>query len=345
MITKNQDKAPSTMRRLIPWLNLLIVLILLAIGFWYLSGKVSLLDIGMALRYAKPLPIAIGLGVILLTSLLKAWRWQFMFAAPQQKPPFSAAYWALMLGQYVNLIVPFLRLGEIARIYALNRQTKIPMATSIGTLVVEKVLDIFLLVLTIALLMPFIILPEFFGQPGPLLWLIPILSLLALIFFAFETETITRLVQKITARLPDNWIQRPFRWMIFGLEGLAALRSGRTSLILVVLSAIIAVLSVLVPYVLFASFDFDLTLVQAALIHVVVTIAITPPSTPGKLGVFNGVVAIMLYSFGVSNDAAIISYSIIYYLVAIIPQITLGSLAAAKTDWQWQRTIEQQPST
>ncbi|MFN2124759.1 MAG: lysylphosphatidylglycerol synthase domain-containing protein, partial [Candidatus Promineifilaceae bacterium] len=192
---------------------------------------------------------------------------------------------------------------------------------------------------------PFIILPEFFGQPGPLLWLIPILSLLALIFFAFETETITRLVQKIAARLPDNWIQRPFRWMIFGLEGLAALRSGRTSLILVVLSAIIAVLSVLVPYVLFASFDFDLTLVQAALIHVVVTIAITPPSTPGKLGVFNGVVAIMLYSFGVSNDAAIISYSIIYYLVAIIPQITLGSLAAAKTDWQWQRTIEQQPST
>jgi uncharacterized protein (TIRG00374 family) len=345
MLANNQDKALSTMRRLLPWLNLLLVLILLAIGLWYLSGKVSLLEIGLALRYAKLLPILIGFGIVLLTSLLKAWRWQFMFAAPQQKPPFSAAYWALMLGQYVNLIVPFLRLGEIARIYALNRQTKIPMATSIGTLVVEKMLDLFLLVLTIALLTPFIILPEFVGQPGPILWLLPLLSLLALTFFALETERINRLVQNIAARLPGDWIQRPFRWMISGLEGLAALRSGRTSFILVILSAGIAGLSVLLPFVLFASFNFELNLVQAALIHVVVTIAITPPSTPGKLGVFNGIVAIMLYSFGVSDDAAIISYSIVYYLVAILPQILLGSIAAAKTDWHWGRTVEQQSLT
>jgi hypothetical protein len=345
MLANNQDKAPSITRRLIPWLNLLLVLILLAIGLWFLSGKVSLREIGLVLRHAKPLPILAGFAIVLLTSVLKAWRWQFMFASPQQKPSFSAAYWALMLGQYVNLVLPFLRLGEIARIYALNRQTKIPMATSIGTLVVEKMLDLFLLVLTIAFLTPFIILPEFVGQPGPLWWLIPVLSLLTLAFFAFETEKITKLVQNIAARLPDNWIQRPLRWIISGLEGLAALRSGRTSLILVILSAIIAVLSILLPYVLFASFGFELNLVQAALIHVVVTIAITPPSTPGKLGVFNGVVAIMLYSFGASDDAAIISYSIIYYLVAIIPQILLGSIAAAKTDWHWQGSVEQQNLT
>ena len=345
MLANNQDKSPSITRRLIPWLNLLLVLILLAIGLWFLSGKVSLIEIGLALSHAKPLPILAGLAIVLLTSVLKAWRWQFMFAVPQQKPPFSAAYWALMLGQYVNLIVPFLRLGEIARIYALNRQTKIPMATSIGTLVVEKMLDLFLLVLTIALLTPFIILPEFIGQPGPLWWLVPVLSLLALTFFAFETEKITKLVQNIAARLPNNWIQRPFRWMISGLKGLAALRSGRTSLVLVILSAVIAVLSILLPYVLFDSFGFELNLVQAALIHVVVTIAITPPSTPGKLGVFNGVVAIMLYSFGASDDAAIISYSIVYYLVAIIPQILLGSIAAAKTDWHWQGNMEQQQLT
>ena len=279
----------------------------------------------------------------MLTLVLKAWRWQFMFAVPHQRPSFSAAFWALLLGQYVNLIVPFLRLGEIARIYALNRQTRIPMAMSIGTLVVEKVLDLFTLVITIALLMPLIILPEFVGEPGLLVWLVPILSLLVLYLIAFQTETITRLLQNIAGRLPDNWIQRPFRWMISGLDGLAALRSGRTSLILLILTAAIAILMVLLPYVLFAAFDLQLSLVQAALIHVVVTIAITPPSTPGKLGVFNGVVAIMLYSFGVSDNAAIISYSIVFYLVAILPQIVLGSIAAAKTDWHWQSTVEQQP--
>lgn len=342
MMADNQDEAPSTTRRLLPWLNLLLVVVLLGIGIWYLADKVSLAEISYALRHAKPGPIIIGFAIVLVTVLLKAWRWQFMFADPQQTPSFSAAFWALMLGQYVNLVVPFLRLGEIARIYALNRQSKVPMAQSIGTLVVEKVLDLFMLVLTMALLLPFIILPEFIGQPGPTLWLLPLLSLLVLYIFAFQTDKITGVLQSIANRLPDNWIQRPLQWMISGLEGFAALRSGRTSLILVSLSAAIAGLSILLPYVLFAAFDLQLTLVQAALIHVVVTIAITPPSTPGKIGVFNGVVALMLYRFGVTDNAAVISYSIVFYLVAIVPQILLGSVAAAKTDWRWHETVEQQ---
>lgn len=329
------------MRRLIPWLNILLVVVLLGIGVWYLADKVSLADILQALSLAKPIPILLGLGIMLLTILLKTWRWQFMFVEPDQKPSFIAAFWALTLGQYVNLIVPFLRLGEIARIYALNRQTQIPMSRSIGTLVVEKVLDIFILALTVAVIMPFVILPDFVGQPGPMLWLLPILLLLILYFFAFETDKITRILQNIAARLPDNWVQRPLQWMISGLEGLGALRSGRTSLILVLLTAVIGVLAVLLPYVLFSAFDLQLSLVDAALIHVVVTIATTPPSTPGKVGIFNGAVAIMLYGFGVTNDAAIISYSIVFHLVVIVPQILLGTVAAVKTDWHWQSSVEQ----
>ena len=341
MITEDQDRSPSTMRRLMPWLNLLLVVALLGIGVWYLADKVSLADILQALSLAKPIPILIGLGIMLLTVLLKTWRWQIMFVEREQKPSFVAAFWALTLGQYVNLIVPFLRLGEIARIYALNRQTQIPMSRSIGTLVVEKVLDIFILALTVAVIMPFVILPDFVGQPGPLLWLLPILLLLILYFFAYETDKITRILQNIAARLPDNWMQRPLQWMISGLEGLGALRSGRTSLMLVLLTAVIGVLAVLLPYVLFSAFDLQLSLVDAALIHVVVTIATTPPSTPGKLGIFNGAVAIMLYGFGVSNDAALISYSIVFHLVVIVPQILLGTVAAVKTDWHWQSTVEQ----
>lgn len=327
---------------MIPWLNLLVVAILLGVGIWYLSGKVSLSDITHALSLADPLPILLGLVIMILTVMLKAWRWQFMFPGPEQKPSYPAAFWALMLGQYVNLIVPFFRLGEVARIYALNRQTTIPMARSIGTLVVEKVLELFILVLTIAILMPFVILPDFVELPGPALWLLPLLALGALYFLAFQTDKITTLLHNVARRLPDSrWIQRPLQWMISGLEGLAALRSGRTTLILVALTALIALLAIALPYTMFAAFDLQLSLVEAALIHVVVTIVTTPPSTPGKIGVFNGAVALMLYSFGISDDAVIISYSIVFHLVVIVPQILLGSIAAAKTDWHWQSAMEQ----
>jgi uncharacterized protein (TIRG00374 family) len=345
MISDNQENGQLSARRFVPWLNLVLVLVLLGIGIWYISDKVSLADILTALRLADPVPVFLGLGIMLLTVILKAWRWQFMFAPPGDSPSYSAALWSLMLGQYVNLIVPFLRLGEVARIYALNRQTRIPMARSIGTLVVEKVLDLFMLVLMIALLMPFVILPEFVGQPGPLLWAVPILALLVLYILAFQTDKIIRIVRSLADALPDNWVQRPLKWITSGLEGLAALRSGRITIILVIMTAVIALLSILLPYVLFGAFDFELTLIEAALIHVVVTIATTPPSTPVKIGVFNGAAAVMLYSFGVSNDSAIIGYSILFYLVVIIPQIVLGSIAAIKTDWHWRESVRGQTVT
>jgi uncharacterized membrane protein YbhN (UPF0104 family) len=175
------------------------------------------------------------------------------------------------------------------------------------------------------------------------LWLLPLLALVALYLLAFHTDKITALLRNIAGRLPASaWVQRPFTWAISGLEGLSALRSGRISLILVSLTAVIALLAISLPFVLSSAFDLPLTLIQAALIHVVVTIATTPPSTPGKIGVFNGAVALMLYSFGAGDDAVIISYSIVFHLVVIVPQIVLGSIAVGKSDWQWHNALEQQ---
>jgi uncharacterized protein (TIRG00374 family) len=342
MIANKTETQPSLSRRLLPWLNLILVFILLGLGIWYLGRKVSLADILEALRLARPLPILLGMAVMLFTIVVKTWRWGLMFSAEEDQPSFMPLFWSLSLGQYVNLIVPFLRLGEIARIYALNRQSSVPMAQSIGTLVLEKVLDLFMLVLTIGLLLPFVILPEFVNQPGPLLWIIPIGALIMLYILAFQTTWISGLLLGIAGRLPGRWGKRILQWLVYGLEGLSALRSPQTSLLLVASSALIAILSILLPYTLFFAFDLRLTLVQAALLHAAVTIVTTPPSTPGKIGVFNGVVALMLYSFGIADDAVIIGYSIVFHLVVVLPQIILGSLAALRTDWKWQKSLSGQ---
>lgn len=93
---------------------------------------------------------------------------------------------------------------------------------------------------------------------------------------------------------------------------------------------------------MFDAFNLPFGIVEAAVVHIVVTIATTPPSTPGKIGVFNGAVALILISFGMTNEAVVISYSIVFLLVVIVPQIVLGSIAAAKTDWRLHKAKEQQ---
>lgn len=343
MIANNKDSIESSGRanRWLPWFNLALVIALIALGVWYLADKVSLAEIVQAIILAKPGYILLALLLMIVTLMLKAWRWQLMFNK-QDAPRYAPLFWSMMLGQYVNLIVPFLRLGEIARIYALNRQTDIPMARSLGTLVVEKVLEAIMLALTIGVLLPFVILPEFVGDPGWILWAMPLAALLILYLLAYQTEHITRFFQAISKKFPTKIGKRLLKWAISGLEGLSSLRSTRLTLMLVGSSAMIAFLAVLLPYVLIIAFDLPLGLVEASVIYIVVTLATTLPSTPGKIGVFDGAVALVLLSYGLTDPAVIISYSIVFHLVVVVPQIILGSIAAARTDWRWRRSVEEQ---
>lgn len=343
MIVKNSEKTSRSngFDRYLPWLNLVIALVLIGLGVWYLSGKVTLKEIILALLLADPKYILLGLAISMFTILVKTWRWQLMFMTPEESLPFSPAFWSLMLGQYVNLIVPFLRLGEIARIYALNRQANIPMPRTLGTLVLEKVLDMFMLMLAIALVLPLVILPEFVSEPGIIVWVLPVIGLVTLYVMAYQTALIARFFSALENKVPIPFFNKLLKWSISGLDGLASLRSKRLSVLLVGSSAVVILLSVLLPYAMFLAFNLQFGIVEAALVHIVVTIAITPPSTPGKIGVFNGAVALILLGFGLTDEAVIISYSIVFLLVVIIPQIAFGSIAAARTDWRWHKAGEQ----
>jgi uncharacterized protein (TIRG00374 family) len=323
-------------QRLLPWFNVFLTVGLVIAGLWYLSTRVSLQEIGSALAGASPGFVLLAVLIMVITIFLKGWRWQLMFASEQPTLHFSPAFWSTALGQYVNLVVPFLRLGEIARLYAVNQETGISAVRAAGTLVVEKTLDLIFFGLTIAFILPFVILPDYVNDQESIILLVPVLLLILLYALSFQTEFVIRIWRIIVRPLPDrveNWF---LRIAVSGLEGLAALRNPRLSLLLLASSLVIALLSVLLPYSLFPAFDIPLTLLDAALIHIVVSVAIAPPSTPAKIGVFNGAAALMLYQFGLKNEAIIFGYAILFYLVVIIPQIIMGIIAASRSKWRWQ---------
>lgn len=345
MLTENttQPTQPSW-RRYLPWLNLGLTVALIIAGLWYLSARISLASLGQVMASASAGLVALAIGIMVVTILFKAWRWQLMF--PFERPPIAlrAAFWATALGQYVNMVVPFLRLGEVARLYALNQEAGTSPGRALGTLVVEKTLDLIFFGLTIAFVLPFVILPDFVNRPGPLLVLLPLALLVVLYLLAFRTDSVIRLWRRIVSPLPSRAQSLLLRLAVSGLEGLAALRDRRLSLLMLLISLIVAALSIALPFVMFRAFDLPLTFVDAALVHIVITIAIVPPSTPAKLGVLNGAAALTLWQLGITDETQIAGYAILLYLVFIIPQVLLGLIAASRTKWRWQTTIAVDPA-
>ena len=258
MITEKTPSTVANWRRALPWLNLALAALLVVAGLWYLSSRVSLAAVGDALAAASPGWVALAVGVILATLALKGWRWQLMFPDENPPVPFRAAFWATTLGQYVNLIIPFLRLGEVARLYALNRETGVAPARALGTLVVEKTLDLIFFGLTIVFILPLVVLPDYVNQPGPWLLLLATALLTVLYLLAYRTAWVIGLWRRVVRPLPDRLEQWLLRVAVSGLEGLAALRDRRRALLLLLTSLLAAVLAVLMPYTLFPALGLSL---------------------------------------------------------------------------------------
>lgn len=318
-------------RRQIPWWRLLFGTLLGGLGLWYVTRDAGLNEIQAALGQANPLYILLGLLVITGTMIAKAWRWQHLYYPRAEAPLLPDLFWALSLGQLVNVAVPFLRLGELARVYDLGRQTDSSKARALGTMVVEKVLDLLTLALILFLLLPFLVIPGFVADSGMVLALLAAFAFLVLFLVAYRTETTLRLARIVLARLPEVVRQRLAPLVISGLEGLSALRSGRAVAQLLLDSAFIALLSILTPLILFPAFALPFSLAAATTIHVGLTVGTMPPSTPAKVGIFEFLVVFMLNRFFAIDDSTLaLAYALVFHLVVILPQLVLGSIALAR---------------
>lgn len=93
--------------------------------------------------------------VALLSHAIRAERWKMLLNASAQNTTFWKAFQSLMIGYLVNLAIP--RGGELSRCYNLYKLDKIPVETSLGSVVTERVIDLLCLlsVFFIAMLLEF----------------------------------------------------------------------------------------------------------------------------------------------------------------------------------------------
>ena len=194
-----------------------------------------------------------------------------------------------------------------------------------------------MLTLTLAIILPLVVLPDIFSQNWYLVGLLGTAVLFGLYLLAAQTEFVTRVFIGMSRWLPEALHEKVVPIILSGLEGVAALRSRRISFLLIASSVGIAFLSVLTPYVLFHAFALPLGLADAALVDSALSLAAAPPSTPGQIGIFEGTVTLVLSQLSETSTAVLVSFAIVYHLVVLIPKIIFGSIASLRTNWQWQR--------
>lgn len=126
-----------------------IPVLLAGLLLWYVLQNVPLKGITNQFRTANYCWLtATGL-LILLLYVLRAGRWQITLQAIGYRPSLFRATVALLAGSLASMIVP--GAGELTRCGSLQRTDGIPVAQGLGSVIAERIIDVFMLLLVLLL--------------------------------------------------------------------------------------------------------------------------------------------------------------------------------------------------
>ncbi len=129
-------------------------IIFLGIGiflmWWQLSKMTALqrIEFRDSLRHANYIILIPIVIIAILSHVSRAMRWKILIEPMGYYPKVSNTFYATMCGYFANTFIP--RAGEILRCTLLGRYEEIPVNKLIGTILIERVFDLFCYFLLIA---------------------------------------------------------------------------------------------------------------------------------------------------------------------------------------------------
>jgi protoporphyrinogen oxidase/uncharacterized membrane protein YbhN (UPF0104 family) len=285
-----------------------------------LFSQAPIARVGEALSRVRPGFVLAALLALAVGYALRCQRWAMMLRSLGAQIRFVDAAVPLMGSVAINNVLP-LRAGDVVRIVAFRRLTKVGPAMQLGSLVLERLLDvatlIAILAATLALARVSTLQPAVRGG----LDLLACALVAAAVVFVAAPRPIRLLVRAAEGRLPHL---KPMGESLLQLsEAITALSHPGQLLRLAVVS-LAAWLSEGAAYIAIAralGVDHSLPAGLAAL--GLGTLATSIPSSPGYVGTFHYFAALALRQFG-ADPALAAAYAILVHALLWLPTTITG---------------------
>lgn len=303
-------------RRVLYWLfSLSISVIALSFALWGINFR----QIATILSEARFIVIGPFLLSMLLFYACTALRWSVLL-----RPVGAFRSWQLtptmMIGFAANNVLPA-RAGEVVRAALFARQAGVPTASVLITIIMERLCDIWAVLLYFAIAWWFLpplsaelssALAVFFGASSA--------GFLGIALLLAYPQQMERLWKRIWSHLPVHWSSRAETLLRDVLVGAKSIGAVRNIAYIVVYSLCKWCAPIVMGWFALWSVGISLSLPQAVLLMVVVTLVISVPSAPGFIGTMQAAFVIALTPFGVAQEQAIAAS--VLFLVLNWPTVT-----------------------
>jgi uncharacterized protein (TIRG00374 family) len=311
------------------WKSALGIALSVALLVWTMRNE-SLSQIWSVIRNSNVALLLLASAVATTIFPLRAIRWRIILEPAAPNLPFGALWRSVAIGMMVNNIYPA-RLGEIARAYALTRETnRVSLTSSVASLAVDRVFDALTLML---LLVSAMLAPEFptgitiGGQPvqrGAMVFAAGAVGLFVVLYLivAFP-ERLVQLYAAVVGRIAPRLVNRGSVIIRSFSEGLGVLRSPRRFILVFLWALAHWVVNGLAFWIGFKALGIEAPFSAANFLQGIIAIGVAIPSSPGFFGVFEFFAATGLAVYSIPKDQAV-SWAIGYHILSFIPITVIG---------------------
>lgn len=310
--------------------HLIIGLTITCLAFYYSLRDVSIVELGNALKSVQYIYLLPALFWLAMSFLFRAMRWRYLIRSVKEvktKNLFSP----LMLGFMGNLLPA--RAGEFVRAYLLGKNEKISFSTSLATIFIERLLDMFMVLLLLVWVLLFQMDVFSSGDTGSnhrlmgymiaFGW-ISFSGCLLILFFSlllqYKNEFAMKLVSLAIKPLPHRWGDKILDLAGSFNDGLKILRDKEGFFYSVVLSSLVTFTATITFYPLYQAVGIESMLPAVSsliVLAITIDIFIVLFPTPGFLGSFQAACVVTLHEIFRIPKAVALSYGIIAWLLTM----------------------------
>ncbi|NQS97641.1 MAG: flippase-like domain-containing protein [candidate division Zixibacteria bacterium] len=294
------------------------------------------IDVGQmleALRSAKYLILIVIVLFLYLGWWIRAWRWQLL-AEPVKKVSAGLSFSALMIGYLGNNVLP-LRAGEFMRAFVAAKRSGMPMSSALGVVVVERVLDMLMLMLCFTLSLLFFPLPGLFRKTGIVVLIGTAVLVVFLLLLLYQRDRALDIAEFFLKVFPRRLRRKLLKIISDFADGLEVFRRSERYFLVIMWTVVMWGLYFVIIYISLYLFDFTDTLIyQAPAVTSVVMMTITTagigiPSAPGAVGTYHGVCLFGMELFKVPSEVGL-SYAILLHIANYLPMTLIGIVCLFK---------------
>lgn len=264
------------------FLTLLLGLLIASLALWFSLRDIDLQILIDDITSIKLHWLLLAILIQVLALLARAQRWKSLMGIRKQ---YWLAFNVMNIGYLLNTILP-LRLGEIARPILISARSDRNVFHAAATVVVERVLDIMMVVLVLLFSLSSMEVPDVIRSNALTASALVIISLSLLFLVVRYQSNVESIIQSSRSLIGDrisSWLSTILRKISVGFKDSASpLQFG----IVFVWSIISWGLSITLNYCVMRAFTDAVNLVEAAFLIVPLTFSMTVPSSPGYVGVF-----------------------------------------------------------